>query len=162
VAVIDGRTKSADDTREMGVAVAGLATPGDVILLAGDLGAGKTTFAQGFARGLEVEQRVTSPTFVLMQHYKGRLPIVHVDVYRLDHLQEVIDLGLHELLDEGAVALVEWGDVIAPALAPDFLEIRFEYDDADDERLVRLRGVGPRWGARQAALQRAVERWCAA
>jgi tRNA threonylcarbamoyladenosine biosynthesis protein TsaE len=160
--MIAARTKSAEDTRELGVAVAGLATPSDVVLLAGDLGAGKTTFAQGFARGLEIEQRVTSPTFVLMQQYRGRLPLVHVDVYRLDRVQEVVDLGLFELLDDGAVALVEWGDVVASALMPDFLEIRFEYGVTDDERDVVLRLVGPRWAPRRAALQQAVERWSVA
>jgi tRNA threonylcarbamoyladenosine biosynthesis protein TsaE len=160
--VIRARTKSADDTREMGASVAGLVGPADVILLAGDLGAGKTTFAQGFARGLDVEQRVTSPTFVLMQHYAGRLPLVHVDVYRLDHVQEVIDLGLPELLDDGAVALVEWGDVVAPALSPDFLEARFEYGEGDDDRDVAFRLVGRRWNARRAALQAAVEVWSVA
>jgi tRNA threonylcarbamoyladenosine biosynthesis protein TsaE len=162
--MIDARTKSADDTRELGAAVAALATPSDVVLLAGDLGAGKTTFAQGFARGLEVAQRVTSPTFVLMQQYRGRLPLLHVDVYRLDRVQEVIDLGLPELLvlDDGAVALIEWGDVVAPALTPDFLELRFEYGTTDDERDVRLRLVGPRWAPRRSALQQAVERWAVA
>jgi tRNA threonylcarbamoyladenosine biosynthesis protein TsaE len=160
--MIDARTKSAEDTRELGVAIAALAAPGDVVLLAGDLGAGKTTFVQGFARGLDVQERVTSPTFVLMQHYRGRLPVVHVDVYRLDHVQEVIDLGVHELLDEGAVALIEWGDVVAPALAPDFLEVRFEYGETDDDRRVGLRVAGPRWGRRQGPLKRAVERWCVA
>ena len=159
--MITTRTKSADDTRELGAAVASIVTPGDVVLLAGDLGAGKTTLAQGFARGLEVEQRVTSPTFVLMQHYKGRLPLVHADMYRLDHVQEVIDLGLAELLDDGAVALVEWGDVVAPALSPDFMEIRLEYGPTDDDRDLTLRVVGPRWAPRLAVLQRAVERWVA-
>jgi tRNA threonylcarbamoyladenosine biosynthesis protein TsaE len=158
--VIDAATKSADDTRELGAALATVIGPGDVVLLAGDLGSGKTTFAQGLARGLGVDEQVTSPTFVLMRSYTGRVELFHVDAYRFDQLQEIIDLGLPEVLDDGGVAMIEWGDVVAPALPADFLEIRLEYRDSDDERAVRLRCVGPRWAARKAALQRTVERWC--
>jgi tRNA threonylcarbamoyladenosine biosynthesis protein TsaE len=157
--VIEALTKSADDTRELGAAVASVVAPGDVILLAGDLGAGKTTLTQGFARGLGVTEQVTSPTFVLMRPYEGRLSLVHVDAYRLEHLQEVIDLGLSELLDDGALAIIEWGDVVAPALPPDFLELRLEYRESEDERDVRLRFAGPRWAARRTALRAAVDRW---
>jgi tRNA threonylcarbamoyladenosine biosynthesis protein TsaE len=158
--VIDAVTKSADDTRELGAAVASVVTKGDVVLLAGDLGAGKTTLTQGFARGLGVTDQVTSPTFVLMHPYEGRLPLVHVDAYRLEQLQEVIDLGLPEMLDDGAVAVIEWGDVVAPVLPPDFLELRLEYRESEDERAVRLRVVGSRWAARVPALTAAVDRWC--
>lgn len=157
--MIDALTKSADDTRELGAAVATVVTRGDVVLLAGDLGAGKTTLTQGFARGLGITEQVTSPTFVLMRPYEGRLQLVHVDAYRLEHLQEVIDLGLPELLDDGAVAVIEWGDVVAPALPPDFLELRLEYREGDDEREVHLRFAGNRWAARKTALRAAVDRW---
>ena len=157
--MIDAVTKSADDTRELGAALAAVVTPGDVVLLAGDLGAGKTTLTQGFARGLGVAEQVTSPTFVLMRPYEGRLSLVHVDAYRLEHLQEVIDLGLPEMLDDGALAIIEWGDVVAPALPPDFLELRLEYRESEDERAVHLRTAGSRWAARQSALRAAVERW---
>ena len=159
--MIDATTKSADDTRELGAALAGVVARGDVVLLAGDLGAGKTTLTQGFARGLGVTEQVTSPTFVLMRPYEGRVSLVHVDAYRLEHLQEVIDLGLPEMLDDGAVAIIEWGDVVAPALPPDFLEVRLEYreGEGEDERDVHLRIAGPRWAARKAALRAAVDRW---
>jgi tRNA threonylcarbamoyladenosine biosynthesis protein TsaE len=103
---------------------------------------------------------VTSPTFILMRAYEGRLPLVHVDAYRLEHLQEVIDLGLPEMLDDGAVAVIEWGDVVAPVLPPDFLELRLEYAEADDERRIHLRFAGSRWAARKTALRAAVDRWC--
>lgn len=157
--MIEALTKSADDTRELGAAIAAVVTRGDVVLLAGDLGAGKTTLTQGFARGLGVTEQVTSPTFVLMRPYEGRLPLMHVDAYRLEHLQEVIDLGLPEMLDDGAVAVIEWGDVVAPALPPDFLELRLEYREGEDERGVRLRFAGNRWAARKTALRAAVDRW---
>jgi tRNA threonylcarbamoyladenosine biosynthesis protein TsaE len=157
--VIAATTKSADDTRELAAQLATLARPSDVVLLSGDLGSGKTTFAQGFGRGLGVAEPIVSPTFTLVRSYAGRLPLVHCDVYRLDHLQEVIDLDLPELLDEGGVALVEWGDVIASTLAPDFLEVRLEFGEGDDERHFALRAVGPSWAARLAPARAALGRW---
>jgi tRNA threonylcarbamoyladenosine biosynthesis protein TsaE len=159
--VIWARTKSVDDTRSLAGEIAALTTPGDILLLAGDLGAGKTAFAQGLGAALGVTTPITSPTFTLMRSYEGRFRIHHFDVYRLDQLQEVIDLGIWEMLDDGAVVLVEWGDAVAPALPADFLEVRIELTASDDERLLRLRPVGARWCARQGGLQRALERWAA-
>ncbi|MFN2503761.1 MAG: tRNA (adenosine(37)-N6)-threonylcarbamoyltransferase complex ATPase subunit type 1 TsaE [Acidimicrobiales bacterium] len=157
--MIVARTKSVDDTRALAGEIAGLARPGDLILLAGDLGTGKTAFVQGFARKLGVEEPVTSPAFVLVRSYEGRIPIIHLDVYRLDHLQELVDLGIAELLDGDSVTLIEWGDVVAPALPADFLEVRLEPGESDDERVVTVRAVGPVWPARLSALRRAAARW---
>ncbi len=151
-------TKSAEDTRELAGTMAGLAEPGDVVLLVGDLGSGKTTFAQGFGWGLGVREPITSPTFILVRSYRGRLALLHADVYRLDHLQEIVDLGLPELLDEGGVALIEWGDVAAPVLAPEFLEVRLEHANGD-ERSIALRPVGRRWSARWPSIELSLERW---
>lgn len=157
--MITATTKSAEDTRELGAALAVLAQPGDVVLLSGDLGAGKTTLAQGFARGLGVEDQVVSPTFVLVRLYRGRLPLIHADAYRMDSLDEVTDLDLPELLDDGGVALVEWGDVIAAMLPADFLDVRIDLGDADDDRRFGVRAVGPGWAARVPALRAALGRW---
>ncbi len=157
--MITAATKSADDTREMAAQLATLARPSDVVLLSGDLGSGKTTFAQGFGRGLGVTDQIVSPTFTLMRTYKGRLPLVHCDVYRLDRLEEVADLDLAELLDDGSVALVEWGDTITPALPADFLEVRMELGDGDDDRHVDLRVVGSSWASRLRSLDAALARW---
>ena len=157
--MITARTKSPDDTRELAGAMAGLARAGDVLLLAGELGAGKTVFAQGFGRALGIEEPITSPSFTLVRIYPGRVRLVHADVYRLDHLQEVVDLALPELVDEGAVAVVEWGDVAAPALPADYLEVRLEWSEAEDERRVSVGAVGPAWSARQGALAAALGRW---
>ena len=157
--MIVAATKSPDDTRELAATVAGAVQPGDVLLLAGELGTGKTVFAQGFGRGLGVEEPVTSPTFTLVRTYEGRITLVHADVYRLDHLQEVVDLALPELLDEGGVALVEWGDMAAAALAPDFLEVGLELGAGDDDRMLALRAVGRRWSQRLAPLALALDRW---
>jgi tRNA threonylcarbamoyladenosine biosynthesis protein TsaE len=154
------RSKSVDETREVASALAELARPGDLLLLAGELGAGKTAFAQGFGRGLGIEARITSPTFTLAnEHRGGRLMLHHLDVYRLDQISEMHDIGLPELLDEGGVTLIEWGDAIAPALPADFLEVRLTFGDDDDDRTIELHVVGPTWSARTRALQRAVEPW---
>ena len=153
------RTKHPDQTRELGAALAELARPGDLVLLAGDLGAGKTVFAQGFGRGLGVEAQITSPTFTLAREYEGRLPLNHLDVYRLDRMEEVFDVGLPELLDEGAVTLVEWGDVIVPAVPADYLEVRITFGDADDDRALALHPVGPAWNARRRAVATALSPW---
>jgi tRNA threonylcarbamoyladenosine biosynthesis protein TsaE len=96
---------------------------------------------------------------VLVRSYPGRLPLVHVDVYRLDHLQEVVDLGLPELVDEEGVAAIEWGDVVLPTLPADFLEVRLDQGDNDDDRTIDFEAVGPSWAPRMAALGRAVGRW---
>jgi tRNA threonylcarbamoyladenosine biosynthesis protein TsaE len=157
--VIDARTTSVEDTRALAAALAPLAKPGDLVLLAGDLGAGKTAFVQGFARGLGILEPVTSPAFVLARSYHGRLPLLHLDVYRLEHLQELHDLGISELLDDGAVMVIEWGDVVASALPADFLEVRMSPGDGDDERLLSLRWVGSNWPNRAAAVRRAVGAW---
>jgi tRNA threonylcarbamoyladenosine biosynthesis protein TsaE len=157
--VIKASTTSVDDTRDLAAEVATLAAPGDLIVLAGDLGTGKTAFAQGFARGLGVEEPVTSPAFILVHTYEGRLPLVHLDVYRLDTMQELVDLGIAELLDDGGVTLIEWGDAVAPGLPADFLEVRIEAGAGPDDRLLSIRTVGPGWPPRARVLKEAVAKW---
>jgi tRNA threonylcarbamoyladenosine biosynthesis protein TsaE len=159
--VIRTLTKSVDDTRALAAEVAPLLRAGDLLVLVGDLGSGKTAFVQGLARGLGVTEPVTSPAFVLVRTYSGRLPLTHVDVYRLDHLQEVFDLGLPELVDERGVAAIEWGDVVLPTLPADFLEVRIEQGDHDDDRTIAFDAVGPSWAPRMGALGRALDRWAA-
>jgi tRNA threonylcarbamoyladenosine biosynthesis protein TsaE len=154
-----GSTTSVDDTRSLGAALAELARPGDVLVLAGDLGTGKTAFAQGFAAGLGITEQVTSPTFILARSYEGRLRLHHLDVYRLDHLQEAEDLGLAELVDDRGVTLIEWGDVIAPTLPPEHLEVRLAYGAGSDDRSVRMAAAGRSWGVRADALRRLLGRW---
>jgi tRNA threonylcarbamoyladenosine biosynthesis protein TsaE len=159
--MIEARTSSPEQTRAFAAQVAGVARPGDLILLAGDLGAGKTAFVQGFAKALGVEESVTSPTFTLVHSYEGgRFPIVHMDVYRLEQVREVVDLGVSELLDERAVGLVEWGDAVAGVLPQEYLEIRIEFGDGDEgERLLRLRPVGSSWSPRVGALRAVTAPW---
>jgi tRNA threonylcarbamoyladenosine biosynthesis protein TsaE len=156
-------TTGVEQTRALGAAIAPLVRAGDLILLSGDLGAGKTAFTQGFARGLGVTDQVVSPTFTIAREYEGTsLRVHHLDVYRLDHLQEAVDLGLGELIDDDCgVTLIEWGDVVIPTLPPDYLEIRLAYGYEDDERLLSMHPVGPRWSARRHALDEALIPWMA-
>jgi tRNA threonylcarbamoyladenosine biosynthesis protein TsaE len=157
VVSLSGRSSSAQQTRALAARIGRLVVAGDVILLGGDLGAGKTTFTQGLAGALGVTDPVTSPTFTLLRSYEGReFRLLHADVYRLEHMHEIIDLGLPELLEEGAAAVVEWGDVAAPALLPDYLQIQIEFGDGTDDRTFRLRPVGVRWGARRNGLAEAL------
>ncbi len=149
---LETATGCADETLALAAAVGAVLRPGDVVVLAGDLGAGKTTFAKGIGRALGVTEPVVSPTFTIVRQYEGRLPLVHIDVYRLDHLQELHDLGLEELIDDDAVTLVEWGDVVAAFLPAERLEIRLEAGSGDDDRTVTLVPQGPAWRARADAL----------
>lgn len=153
------RTDAVESTRDLARAVADLVESGDVLLLAGELGAGKTAFAQGFGAGLGIDEPITSPTFTLARQYEGRFPFHHLDVYRLERLSEMQDLGVSELLDSGGVLLVEWGDAIAPALPADYLEITLTYGDTDDERHLELRCVGSRWSSRTRVLGEIIAPW---
>jgi|TARA_B100000959_G_scaffold284689_1_gene357033 tRNA threonylcarbamoyladenosine biosynthesis protein TsaE len=126
--------------------------PGDLIVLCGDLGAGKTAFTQGLGRALGVTTPITSPTFTLANCYEGDLVVNHLDVYRLTHIEEVSDLGLHELLDDGSLTIIEWGDAIAGALPGGYLEIRIMLGDGPDERLLEFHTVGDEWSDREADL----------
>lgn len=142
-------TASAAETRAVGAAIASCLTPGDVVVLAGDLGSGKTTLAQGIAAGLGVTEPVVSPTFAIVREYEGDVPVAHVDVYRLDHMQELHDLGFEEIVDGSRVVLVEWGELVAPLLPPDRVVVHLREGDGDDERVTDVRAEG---SERSAAL----------
>jgi tRNA threonylcarbamoyladenosine biosynthesis protein TsaE len=148
------------DTQAAAAAVAPLLKPGDVVLLDGDLGAGKTTFTQGLARALGVTEVVTSPTFILMRLYPttSGFELLHVDVYRLERLSEVVDLALPEMLDEGAVAVIEWGQRAAEVLSPDFLQVSISLSDDEWDRRLTFETVGPRWEARRNDLAAVLSR----
>lgn len=147
-------------TQELARALSGLCGPGDLIVLAGEMGAGKTAFAQGFAVGLGITEQVTSPTFTIVREYAGpQLALHHLDVYRLEQLREVTELGVSEMLDEEAVMLVEWGDAVLPALGDQYLEIRFAFGTDDDDRELVLDPRGGRWVDRERLLAEAIAPW---
>jgi tRNA threonylcarbamoyladenosine biosynthesis protein TsaE len=150
------RTDSPDATRAVAGALATVLVAGDLVLLVGDLGAGKTAFVQGLARGLGVEEQVTSPTFTIVQEYEGRLPLAHVDVYRLDRIQDLYDLGFDELVDDDRVTVVEWGDLVEQVVPAEHLIVRIEPGDADTERVLELSYHGARWRGRRDAVEQAL------
>jgi tRNA threonylcarbamoyladenosine biosynthesis protein TsaE len=141
---------TAEDTRRIGEALAGLLRAGDLLLLDGNLGAGKTTFTSGLGAGLQVRGEVTSPTFVISRVHPslvGGPALVHVDAYRLGVLAELDDLDLDTSLT-AAVTVVEWGGGLAEALAEERLEVeilRAHGDEQGEARTLRITGVGPRW-----------------
>jgi tRNA threonylcarbamoyladenosine biosynthesis protein TsaE len=154
------RLRSADEatTKAIGAALAGLLDPGDVVGLAGDLGAGKTRLVQGAAAALGVDDPVLSPTFMLLREYDGDLPVHHVDAYRLAGPVELEDLGLDEVLAPDAVAFVEWADRVAAVLPESWLELVLRITE-DDTREVDVRPHGPAWAARAQELREALERF---
>lgn len=157
------RLWSADEqtTKAIGAAVAGLLEPGDVVGLAGDLGAGKTRLVQGAAAALGVEDPVLSPTFMLVREYDGDPPVHHVDAYRLSGPLELEDLGLEDVLSPDAVVFVEWADRVAAALPDSWLELVLHITD-DDHREIEVRPHGPTWTARFKRLAAALGPFAAA
>ena len=140
---------TAEQMRELGRRLADALAPGDLVVLTGDLGAGKTTLVQGIGAGLGVDGRVVSPTFVIARvHRGGRIPLVHVDAYRLGSVVEVDDLDLDASLEE-SVTVVEWGSGLVEQLAGDRLELNLaRSSDPDDEtRTVTITPVGARWSS---------------
>ena len=138
---------TADDMHRLGLRIAALLRKGDVIIATGDLGAGKTTLAQGIGEGLHVNGHVTSPTFIISRFHEATADgpsFVHVDAYRLGDGAELADIDLDESLAE-SVTMVEWGEGMAEWLSDDRLEITSERGEGDDVRTVLLDGVGPRW-----------------
>lgn len=154
-------TSGPDDTRALAAAVAAALEPGDVVSLTGELGAGKTCFVQGAARQLGVAGRVTSPSFLLRRDYEGRVPVLHLDVYRLDDLGEVLDLGFDQAGDDERVTFVEWGDAMSPLLPPDHLEVELLADREEpfERRRITLIAHGDGWRRRLAAVEARLARW---
>jgi len=148
-------TRGAHETESVGAALGQFLREGDLVALGGDLGAGKTTFVKGVARALGVRHPVTSPTFTIVQEYDGPVPIAHVDIYRLQRVQELHDLGLEEMLDD-RVVLVEWGDVVAPLLPPERVDVQLTIGDEPDTRTIDIVALGPDWTERRDALHDAL------
>ena len=134
-------SRSPEETRATGERLGRTLSPADVVALTGALGAGKTCFIQGLARGLDVSTHPTSPTFVLVNEYRGRLPVHHVDAYRTATLTELLDLGLLELFDGDGVTLVEWADRLEPLLPARAIRVHIE-GVGDEPRRIEIRRPG--------------------
>jgi tRNA threonylcarbamoyladenosine biosynthesis protein TsaE len=162
-------TTSPEDTRRIAGRVAAALRPGDVVALTGELGAGKTCFVQGAAPALGVRERVTSPSFILRREYAGTCPVLHLDIYRLDTLQDVVDLGYDDVVDRSRITFIEWGDAISPLLPASHLEVEFrlpplddaggEDEDGAEERRIMIRPRGDDWLRRINALGAELASW---
>ena len=134
-------TSSPGETELLGERIGRALEPGMVVALIGELGAGKTTLTKGIARGLEVPDLVHSPTFTLIHEHKGRLPVYHFDLYRLDTIEQIEDLGYEDYFYGSGVTIVEWAEKIESLLPEDHLEISISGED--DARTFTLRATGP-------------------
>jgi tRNA threonylcarbamoyladenosine biosynthesis protein TsaE len=137
------QTGSAAATRALAARLAEVAEPGDRLALLGPLGAGKTEFAKGFAAGLGVTETVNSPSFTLMAEYAGRLPLYHLDLYRLSGAAEAIDGGLLDEREAEGVTLIEWADRLGAEVDPGRLEVRIAVED-DETRTIEIRAGSTR------------------
>jgi tRNA threonylcarbamoyladenosine biosynthesis protein TsaE len=137
-------TRSAAETQEIGARLAQFLQPGYIVLLEGNLGAGKTTFTKGLARGLGIDGYVNSPTFTLVNEYAGRLPLYHMDCYRLENGQEAIAFGIEEYLYGDGVCVIEWYERIADILPAEWLKIRLAHV-TEDERQLSFEANGTRF-----------------
>ncbi len=146
-------THSPEETQELGERTGELALPGDVFLLVGNLGAGKTCFTQGLAWGLGIKEYAMSPSFVIVREHHGRLPLYHIDLYRLDHIEETMDLGLDDYFYGRGVCVVEWADKALSILPKEHLLIEISYL-GDIERRFQMKPSGQRYREIVAQLQR--------
>jgi len=149
------RSMHPDATAALGSGIADMLTPGDVLLLTGPLGAGKTRLVQGVAAGLAIVGRVTSPTFVLVRRHEGRIPLVHVDAYRLTDARDLLTLD-DDVLDDAVVTCVEWGETVRDVLPDGRLEcaVQVEGDHGDAPRSLTFELIGERWTDRGVELVR--------
>ena len=134
-------SNSPAETEALGAALAGRLKPGAVVAFSGDLGAGKTAFVRGMARGLDICERVTSPTFTIVNEYEGgRLPLFHFDMHRLRSTDELFDIGWEDYLVRGGVCAVEWSENVSDALEGDCIRVDIRRGAHDNQRLIRIEG----------------------
>lgn len=156
------RAQSQPETQGVARAIAGLVRAGDMIVLAGEMGAGKTLFTQAFGAALGVTEPITSPTFNLLHNYSGtRLSVHHADLYRLERTGELADLGLTELQESGGVVIVEWGDIVGDALGEGLIVRLLHSPDVSeaDLRAIEILGRGQQWASRWEKLRQALSSW---
>ncbi len=144
---------SPQETQKLGMRIGQLAVAGDVFLLVGQLGAGKTCLTQGIAWGLDIEEYTLSPSFVIMRELYGRLPLYHIDLYRLDRIEESLDLGLDDYLYGRGVCVIEWAEKALEILPEEYLLIKIGYL-SDTERGFEIKPAGQRYREMLAQLER--------
>ncbi len=145
-------TRSPEETQELGKIIGKLAMPGDIYLLVGQLGAGKTCLTQGIAWGLDIHEYTLSPSFVIMRELHGRLPLYHMDFYRLDNIAEISDLGLDDYLYGSGICVIEWAEKGIDVLPEEHLLVRITYL-SENERHIEASSIGARYDEMLAQLK---------
>jgi tRNA threonylcarbamoyladenosine biosynthesis protein TsaE len=138
---------TAAETEAIGQQLGNLLVPGDLVLLVGDLGAGKTVFVHGVARGLDVTSPVSSPSYLIIQEYRGKWPVYHCDFYSLNSFHELEDIGWDEYLRQTGVILIEWGDRFSEALLEEYIKVYIDREDDSEARRLRFQAFGERYEA---------------
>lgn len=138
-------TESPLETQNLAKDLTSLLSAGDIISLTGDLGAGKTCFTQGLAKGLSIKNHVTSPTFTLIKEYQGRLPLYHFDIFRIEKLEEMFGLGYEDYFYGAGVTVIEWGDKVSSLLPDEYLEVEFRRLREETHRLLIIHPHGRVW-----------------
>lgn len=145
-----------EETQKFGEKLGSILKEGDILCLNGDLGAGKTTLTKSIGSGLGVDEYITSPTFALINEYRGRIPVYHIDVYRLENVEEIDDLGFDEYIYGSGVTIIEWAERIRSFLPKDRIILDIRRGDDENSRRVSLSGDGERY---RAVLRRVKEDW---
>lgn len=138
-------TTSPRETQKLASRLVPFLSAGDVISLTGDLGAGKTCFTQGLAKALDIKGHITSPTFNLIKEYRGKLPLYHFDIFRLESIREMFELDYEDYFFGEGVTVIEWGDKVAPLLPQEYLEIEFRRLEKENHRRVTIKPHGVKW-----------------
>lgn len=133
---IELESHSAEQTQQLGYYLGQIAHPGNIFLLSGNLGSGKTCLTQGIARGMDIRSTVTSPSFVLVREHYGRMPLYHMDLYRLDNIEEIINLGLEQYFESEGLCVVEWAEKGIPVFPVEHLLISLEYLTEIDRKII--------------------------
>jgi tRNA threonylcarbamoyladenosine biosynthesis protein TsaE len=141
---VEVKTRSAEETVELGKKIGAFLVANDVVCLTGTLGAGKTTLIQGIADGVGVKDYITSPTFIIINEYQGRIPFFHVDLYRLDNVEQIEDLGIEEYFDRGGACVIEWAEKLGELKPKSCHEIEIEIVSENERKLCVSSGLAAR------------------
>ena len=139
------KTRSPEETQEIGVRIGRQLSPGDVVALIGDLGVGKTCLTQGIARGAGVcqDETVNSPSYILINEYEGKIPIYHIDLYRLERLEDIIALGLEDYLEGDGICVIEWADRMGELLPESHIQVKITAED-ESTRAIEVSSIDPK------------------
>lgn len=142
--MLEFKTNNAGETEKLGRLIGEALRGGEIIAMTGDLGAGKTTMTKSLAKGLDIDEHITSPTFTIVNEYEGRLKLFHFDVYRIGDVEEMYDLGFEEYIYSGGVCIIEWSNLIEEILPEDTINIQILYLD-DNKRQIKISGKGKKF-----------------